>query len=362
MNPVRTSTGSSNGVKLLVVTQTIDQDDPILGFFHGWVAALATRIESIESIEVICLRQGRHALPANVHVHSLGKEKTRNRFLYVWRFWVFIWSLGRNYDRVLVHMNPEYLILGGLDWWVMGKRVSFWYNHPHDDWRLRIASWFAQKVFYTSPYAATAKMKKAIRMPAGIDTEVFKPQVAPHQRQRHALYMQGRIMPSKRVDIALRALRLVREKVRDAVLVLVGPEDVTYGKKLRDEFADLIHTKAVVFGGPEPYNMTPLLYSSYGISINLAARGHYDKSVLESIACGTPVVLSSHAFDEYNQNLKVVDVPNLFVTKDESAESVSEMVLFVLENYDRWDAERARQIVVEKESLEALAAKLVKNL
>src|SRR3989344_3692203 len=61
----------SNGMRLLICTQAADQDDPVLGFFHEWIAGLA---KQFESVEVVCLKEGRHALPANVSVHSLGKS------------------------------------------------------------------------------------------------------------------------------------------------------------------------------------------------------------------------------------------------------------------------------------------------
>src|SRR6185295_8452864 len=98
-------------MKLLIVTQVVDSEDPILGFFHRWLEEFATQAEHIE---VICLKEGKHALPRNVRVHTLGKPA--NRILYIARFGWYIWTLRSQYDRVLVHMNPEYVILGGLDW------------------------------------------------------------------------------------------------------------------------------------------------------------------------------------------------------------------------------------------------------
>jgi glycosyltransferase involved in cell wall biosynthesis len=255
-------------------------------------------------------------------------------------------------------MNPEYVVLGGLDWRLMGKKIFFWYNHPKNDWRLRIATALAHSVFYTSPYAATAKLKKAIRMPAGIDTELFSPQSVP--RDRHALYMQGRIMPSKHVEIALEALRLVRKNGTPATLTLVGPEDVAYGTKLRQEFADLVNSNAVTFAGSKPNEKTPALYSAHGVSINLAGDGHYDKSVLESLACETSVVLSSHAFNEKG----VAIAPNMFLFKESTPKALSEMVLFVLRDLIGLDelVSRGRDVVIARESLVMLTNKLVKEI
>ena len=63
-------------MKLLIVTQAIDSEHPILGFFHRWVEEFA---KHCEHVHVICLQAGKHSLPANVTVHSLGKERITER-------------------------------------------------------------------------------------------------------------------------------------------------------------------------------------------------------------------------------------------------------------------------------------------
>ena len=59
-------------MRLLILTQKIDSQDDLLGFFHGWVAKLA---EHFDKITVIALGVGQYQLPANIKVLSLGKEK-----------------------------------------------------------------------------------------------------------------------------------------------------------------------------------------------------------------------------------------------------------------------------------------------
>src|SRR3989344_8687589 len=59
-------------MRLLIVTQKIDRDDDLLGFFHQWICEFARHCESVT---VICLEKGEYALPANVRVLSLGKER-----------------------------------------------------------------------------------------------------------------------------------------------------------------------------------------------------------------------------------------------------------------------------------------------
>jgi len=284
-------------MKLLVVTQAVDLGEPVLGFFHRWIEELAARVESVE---VICLKEGEHHLPENVHVYTLGKPRdvmhSRGWFArigYTLRFYALAWKLRGRYDTVFVHMNPEYIALAGPFWRTWGKHIALWYNHPARPLALSIAARFAGAVFYTSPYAASATYRHALRMPAGIDTDVFKPQLA--TRDRTKLYMQGRVTPSKGVHVALAALRVLRERM-PATLTIVGPEDTAYAAGLKERFAEEIAAGAVEFAGTKRNSETPALYSAAGAAINLAAAGHFDKTVLEPMACGTPVVVASPAF------------------------------------------------------------------
>ena len=58
-------------MKLLIITQKVDINDDLLGFFHGWIAEF---VRQCEQVTVICLQKGEYDLPRNVRVLSLGKE------------------------------------------------------------------------------------------------------------------------------------------------------------------------------------------------------------------------------------------------------------------------------------------------
>jgi len=105
-------------MRLLIITQKVDENDDILGFFTGWIAEFA---KNCEKVTVICLQKGEFNLPDNVKVLSLGKEQLSaishqpsalQKFKYVFNFYKYILGERKNYDSVFVHMNPEYIILG----------------------------------------------------------------------------------------------------------------------------------------------------------------------------------------------------------------------------------------------------------
>ncbi|MEK7068478.1 MAG: hypothetical protein AAB964_01545, partial [Patescibacteria group bacterium] len=192
-------------MKLLVITQAVDQNDSDLGFFCRWLTEFARHAERVE---VLTLREGTHSLPQNVVVHQLGKGKIR-RALQVIRF---AWVL--KYDAVFVHMNPEYLVVAGWLWRVLGKKTALWYTHKSVDLKLRIAVLFASIIFTASKESFRLRSKKVRVMGHGIDTDFFTPDqnVA---RGSHILSV-GRLMQSKRHDLAIEAAAREGREVRIA--------------------------------------------------------------------------------------------------------------------------------------------------
>ena len=146
-------------MKLLIITQKVDINDDVLGFFHRWLEEFA---KHCEKITVICLEMGEYKLPENVKVLSLGKEECVSKLKYLWRFYKYIWQERKKYDAVFVHMNPEYVVLGGLFWKILGKKISLWYTHKNVDLKLRIAEKFPNIIFSVSKESFRLKTAKLL--------------------------------------------------------------------------------------------------------------------------------------------------------------------------------------------------------
>ena len=155
-------------MELLIITQKVDLVDPILGFFHRWIEKFA---HHFERVEVIALEVREHNLPANVSVHSLGKEKGYGR-LHRAIFYI-LYSIFLRYDAVFVHMNPEYLALFGWYWKLMGKRTALWYTHKSVTWWLCLAEKFADKIFTASRESFRLPSRKVEIIGHGIEMELF---------------------------------------------------------------------------------------------------------------------------------------------------------------------------------------------
>ncbi len=287
-------------MKLLIVTQAVDTEDPVLGFFVGWIQEFA---KHVERIEVICLKEGKHDLPANVRVHSLGKEhppRYARRLRYATRFKRLAWRLRHDYDAVFVHMNQEYVLIAGPLWKLLGKPVYLWRNHYAGSWLTDIAVAFCAKAFCTSKYSYTAKYKKTVLMPVGVDTERFKPDMRVAHKP-HSILFLSRMSPVKRPEMLLDALA---ELMRDGIAfeaTFVGsplPQDETYYEGLKEKVRSLSLADRVAFLPGIPNDQTPDLYRAHEIFVNTTASGSFDKTIFEAAACGCYVLAASKDFAE----------------------------------------------------------------
>ncbi|MDE1875191.1 MAG: glycosyltransferase family 4 protein, partial [Patescibacteria group bacterium] len=293
-------------MRLLILTQAIDRRDPVLGFFHRWVEELA---EHFDQIEVVCLREGEHELPGNVSVHSLGKDQGKSRLTYIARFYKSIFSL--DYDSVFVHMNPEYLVLGGAFWRLTGKRTTLWYAHRSVTWKLRLAAALVDSILTPSRESFHLRSHKVSVVGHGIDTDLFSP-TSTIEPVLPIIATVGRISRIKNVDVLLKAVeRFSSEHSAGVSLSMIGvavtEDDRAYEAGLKRMVSNGPLSDRVSFEGPKSQAQVAAKLRNIRLFVNLSETGSLDKAVLEAMSVGT-VSLSS------NPGLKsVLDPFGLFI-------------------------------------------------
>jgi len=287
-------------MKILIVTQKVDKDDDVLGFFHRWLEEFA---KLTTALTVISLEQGAYSLPPHVKVFSLGKERGKSKIKYIFNFYKYIWQERKSYNMVFVHMNPIYIVLGGIFWKLMGKKIALWYTHRQVDMKLRLAAWGADIIFSSAKESFRLPSKKLHIVGHGIDTEVFAPrEKAPHEI--FSILHVGRITKIKNCDILIKAAALVAKKTQKPFkITFIGktaqPEDVAYEQELKKLITDLGVRHQVEFVGSIPNRSLPHEYHEADITVNLTPTGGIDKAVLESFSTGTPALVTNEAFAEF---------------------------------------------------------------
>jgi len=102
----------------------------------------------------------------------------------------------------------------------------------------------------------------------------------------------GRVHKSKGLDLLIPAFAAVKEKVADAQLVIVGPDNDDYGQQLRGWVHERGLDECIRFVG---FLDGPHVLSAY-VDADVYALPSYTESfgmtVVEAMACGSPVVIS----------------------------------------------------------------------
>lgn len=352
-------------MKLLIITQKVDKNDPVLGFFHRWIIEFA---KHADHISVICLEQGEYDLPKNVTVYSLGKELNADlrglarglaRTKYLIQLYRYIWSLRNEYDAVFVHMNQEYVLLGAPLWKLLGKKVTMWRNHHFGNVLTRIAVALCDKVFCTSKYSFTAQFKKTVLMPVGIDTDYFHRDKNIERKNKSVLFL-ARMSPVKRPHLVIESLHRLNKTRTDFTADFYGdslPKDASYLASLKEKVKECVLGDRMAFKNSIPNHETPHVYAEHDIFINASPSGMYDKTIFEAMACESLVLTS-------NLNL-MGQVDDMFIFKENNEEDLSRKLKSLLELDSKIKEKYGkilRTYVIDQQNLTLLARTLFKHL
>ena len=285
---------------ILIITQKVDINDPILGFFHRWIIEFA---KYFKHVNIVCLYKGKYNLPENVKVFSLGKEEGVNRLKYLYRFYKYIWQERNNYDSVFVHMNPIYVVLGGILWRIFGKKVGLWYVHKQKSLILFIAEKLTNIIFTSVPESFTLKSHKVEYFGHGIDISSFLCKKNKIELPTLKILYVGRITKIKNIDTLIKSVKILKDESLNPIVRIIGittnKEDEYYKLYLLDLINKLNLENNIEFIGTVLNTNIIDYYSWSDISVNLTTTGGIDKVVLESMATKTPVLVSNNAFNRY---------------------------------------------------------------
>lgn len=330
-------------MRFLIITQKLDKNDPILGFFHAWIEMFA---QHCEQIIVICLHKGSVQLPDNVIVETLGKERGFSRIRYIARFVYYSLYYRKSYDCVFVHMNQIYILLMGCIWRMLNKQIGLWYVHKQRSLSLRIATFLTDIVFTVTPDTFPYRIKKVRAIGHGIDTSLFNPQSITKIKGR--ILTVGRISKIKSIDVLVNQLKYWPDKTLRVVGVPVTAEDSQYMSFLRDLIVKEKIEQRVEFAGSCVGDDLVREYNSAEAFINLSNTGGIDKAVLEALACEVPTITTNKAFSQE-------DFKHFFYADDLKNGTILKSVIT-----DHEILKRGRQIVCEKHSLQGLIPRIIK--
>jgi len=342
-------------MKLLICTQAVDINHPILGFFHGWIEEFSRHFDEVN---IICLQKGEYHLPAHVHVFSLGKEEGENKLKYIYRFYKYFGRLffRGNIDFVFFHMGAIYNILGA-PFFVLrkffGTKFYWWKAHGHLNLAGKISLFFVDRVYTASEGSFPLQTKKKFIVGHAVETNVQYRKILAEAHVPVILFV-GRVTPIKKVEILIDALSELSLRGYTCRLNIVGSApDPIYKQKLQIQIDNLDLGGRVSFKGQRIHSDLGEEYRQADVVVNPSETGSIDKVVLEAMAYGVPVIATERTYGE---------ILNTFglCAKAQDAKVYADVIENVLENRAQQEnlSKELRSQILLRHSLETLSNRI----
>ncbi|MFH1523299.1 MAG: glycosyltransferase [Patescibacteria group bacterium] len=356
-------------MKLLILTQKVDINDDVLGFFHGWLEEFS---KHCQQVIVICLKKGEYKLPKNVKVLSLGKEefdrfpghsfRIFRWFIYSLRFYKHIWGERKNYDKVFVHMNKEYVLVGGIFWKLWHKKISLWYAHKAVSWQLWLAEKMVNTIFTATCESFRLASNKVNIIGHGIDGGRFKNyELEIKNNIIFKIITIGRISPSKDYETLIKAVEILNKAgVKLQVDIVGGPgtsEQKKYFNKIKEMAGQKKLGEVINFIGSVPNKDIYKYLNQAELFVHMSLTGSLDKAILEAMASGLIVVSCNDSSYKLLEDYK----KDLLFKKGDHKELATK-----IERIIKWPpgktnevAEKLQKIVINNHNLKKLIKKIV---
>jgi glycosyltransferase involved in cell wall biosynthesis len=339
----------------LIITQKLDPTDAMLGFFCGWVRALAARTASVD---VLTLEAARWPdAPGNVRAFTMGKAAGVGRLRLTANFYRALLRLVSSADAIIAHMVPRYALMTAPLAALRRKPILLWYTHRSLSRELRLALAVSRFAATAVPSSFPLPHPKVRALGHGVDADFYAPEPSLLPNDPPLIVHVARLAPIKRQDVLIRAAAQLGDVPFQ--LAFIGPaSDAEYAAQLQQQTIECGLSARVTFtGGLPPITVRGWLRQAT-VAVNLSAEGLFDKAALESMLCAVPTVVSSAAFS----GLLGAHAPQLQLSDGDDAPALAArlralLTLSAAERTDLGAALRARTAALH--SLDRLADRLV---
>ncbi len=282
---------------LLLFNLVTDSRDPILGFTTQWIRELAARVEHVD---VLTMCAGTIDVPANVRVHSAGRERGWSEPRRAVEFYRLLFRIlrARRIDGCFSHMMPIFSALAGPVLRTHGIPLVTWYAHPSLTPTLKLAHFASHRMVTSLPNAYPYRRDKLAVIGQGIDTAHCAPD-ANTKPNDDLILCVSRISRVKNHPTLLRAFARLPARFRLSILgATASADDEAYAAELRALAHELAITDRVTFEPPVAPMELPAHYRRCAVHVNLTPAGFGDKVAWEAMACGRPCLVANDDFRE----------------------------------------------------------------
>jgi glycosyltransferase involved in cell wall biosynthesis len=335
-------------MRLLIINFEMDPSSAVL----AWQFSVALQLaDYCEKVVVLTNRAVNYSWPANMSVYVFPKILFRAPLRWLGgKWWVnlLVWWLCKKHaiETCFIHMNMEW----GYRLWPVFRLlripVLLWYAHGTVTDELRRAHQHVTRVITSTPEGFRIASDKVKVIGQGIDTTLFTVQEQAHNPT--SIITVGRVSSRKRIDLmvdVISALRELEPELPSEFVVIGGPltdDDRVYVQQTMDKAARLHLDECIRWVGFLPVNDIPDYYRTAFLHLNLSLTGSMDKTVMEALAAGCPVLTSNEAFRTLLKH------HSDFLVQDENPKAIAQQILRIYRQYSDIDRCALRHLVVGK--------------
>lgn len=352
---------ASAPLRILLINFTLDEASPVLAWQAAVATGLARRVEAVHVFtEWLGTFDAQNALTFDAMPHRpLGIPRRLGST------WLMLASLLKRIaafkpDVCFIHMTHRwgYRIAPYLR--ARGIPVLLWYAHGSTTFGLRLATLGVSRIVTSTPEGFRIDTPKKRVIGQAIDTQMFT--IPPDRAPAREIVTVGRVSRRKRTLLLIEAMaQLVRRPgFAEARLIIVGPEltadDKAYRGEIEARIAGLGIGDNVRLAGPMQQADTAALYRTAALHVNVSETGSMDKTVMEALSCGCPVLTSNEAFFDV-----LAGWPDMLI-RSPNAETLAERMAMWLDGRAAAEAGALRSIVAGHHDLDGYLDRIVAEL
>lgn len=278
---------------------------------------------------------------------------------YLLNFWVLYLNWKYKFDRCFIHMNFEWATYFAPAFKLFNIPVIVWYAHGSVSKKLIRAHKFATRIVSSTIEGFRIPSNKLSLIGQSIDLDQFELIDFKDEKSSNLIYV-GRISSSKNLEKIIDVLNLIvnKQDKKHIKLLIIGDtltsNDKNYKARLLQQIETLNLQENVIFKGHLQQNEIIGLYKDVFAHISFSSTGSLDKTLVESLAVGCPVLTSNDAMVailDHEYHIKLDDIYGAAI-----------LVNNLFENQLNLNREKIRSIVIDKHDYKSFIKKLVENI
>jgi glycosyltransferase involved in cell wall biosynthesis len=345
-------------MNLLVINFEMNSRSRVLAWQIKVAKELALRFEKVTVFTHIYSGE---SLPSNMEVVVFPSllMKAPMRFAggkWLTGLYLLPYFIKGHFKACFIHMNYVWSYRLFAFFKVFKIRTVLWYAHGSVTRSLRVSHYCVDKVVTSTPEGFRIRSKKVNAIGQSIDTDLFS-FISVVPVTNNFIYV-GRISKRKRIDLILKALDVSNNILGNSLaLIIIGdaitPEDEVYLRELKSLAVSSKLENNVHFWGFVNMDQIPKLYRNVFLHVNVSQTGSMDKTIIEALSCGCPVLTSNVALLELLQS-----EPECII-RNESPLEIAKQITWFYKNQKNEKRKKYRDLVINKHDFNGFINKVV---